>query len=66
MREEDLAGLGEPAALWSAVDQAGAELLLEAGDLPAQRGLGDAELRGRAAEVPVVGDGRRSYSCVSS
>ena len=55
--QEDLAGLGEPGALRGAVEQAGAELLLEAADLPAQRRLRDAQLGGGAAEVPVLGDG---------
>ncbi len=55
--QEDLPGLGEPAALRRAVQQAGAHLTFEAADLPAQGRLGDAEGGGGAAEVPVLGDG---------
>jgi hypothetical protein len=55
-REEDFPGLGEPAALRAAVEQAGAQLLFEAADLPAQRRLGDVQGGGGAAEVPVPGD----------
>ena len=39
-----------------AVQQAGAELLFQAADLPAQRRLGDKQGGGGAAEVPVLGD----------
>ena len=55
--QEHLARLGEPGALRGAVEQAGAELLFEAADLSAQRRLGDAQVGGGAAEVPVLGDG---------
>jgi hypothetical protein len=34
--QEDVPGLGEPAALRGAVDQAGAQLLFQAADLAAQ------------------------------
>ena len=54
--QEDLPGLGEPGALRGAVQQAGAQLLLEAADLPAQRRLGEVQGGGGAAEVPVLGD----------
>ena len=36
----------------------GAQLLLQAADLPAQRGLGDVQRFGGPAEVAVLGDGR--------
>ena len=55
-RQEDLAGLGEPAALRGAVQQPGAQLLFQVADLAAQRRLRDAEGFGGAAEVPVFGD----------
>ena len=57
-RQEDLPGLGQPGALRSAVEQARAELLLEAANLTAQGRLGDVECLGGAAEMPVLGDGR--------
>jgi hypothetical protein len=53
LRQEDLAGLGEPAALRGAVQQPGAQLLFEVPDLPAQGRLGNAESFGGAAEVPI-------------
>ena len=55
-RQEDLPGLGELAALRGPVQQARAELLLQALDLPAQRRLGEVQRGGGAAEVPVFGD----------
>ena len=47
-----------PAALRGPVQQAGAELLFEMADLPAQRRLGDEQGGGGTAEVPVLGDDR--------
>ena len=49
-------GLGQPGALRGAVEQAGAELLLQAADLAAQRRLRDEQVGGGAAEVAVRGD----------
>ena len=46
------------AALRGTVQQAGAELLFEMADLPAQRRLGEMQGGGGAAEVPVIGDDR--------
>lgn len=54
--QEDLPGLGEPAALRGAVEEPGAQLLLQAADLPAQRRLIDVEDLGGTAEVQVLGD----------
>ncbi len=61
-RQEHLSGLGEPGALRGAVEQPGPHLLFEAADLPAQRGLGEVQVRGGPAEVPVPGDdGERAH-----
>jgi hypothetical protein len=54
--QEGLAGLGEPGAPRGPVEQAGAKLGFKAADLPAKRRLGDAQLGGGPAEVPVGGD----------
>ena len=54
-RQEDLAGFGEPAALRSAVQQAGTQLLFQTADLSAQRRLRDPQCGSGAAEVPVIG-----------
>ena len=62
-RQEHLARLGEPGALRGAVEQPGAELLLEAADLTAQRRLRDQQDGGGAAEVPLLGDNGESSEC---
>lgn len=54
--EEDASGIGELHRV-IAVEEGRAEVLLECADLPAERGLGDAELLGGAAEVEQLGDG---------
>ncbi len=54
--QEDLPGLGELTAQGGPVQQAGAQLLFEPADLPAQGRLGDAQGAGGAAEVPMVGE----------
>lgn len=56
MRQEHLTGLGETAALRGAVQEPGAQLLLQAPDLAAQGRLGDAQGLGGASEVQVLGD----------
>jgi hypothetical protein len=53
--QEDRARLGQPGTLRRAIQQSDAQLLLEAANLPAQRRLRDAQRRGRAAEVAVLG-----------
>ena len=54
-RQEHVAGLGQPGALRRAVQQAHAQLLLQAPDLPAQRRLRDAQSGGCATEMSVLG-----------
>ena len=51
-------GLGQFDALGSAHEQFDADLVLERLDVPAQGGLGNAELHGRPAEAALPGDGR--------
>ncbi len=55
--QERLAGRGQLDAAAGAGQQADAELLLQAGDLLAERGLGDVQAGGGAAEVKLLGDG---------
>src|SRR5918993_1606056 len=49
--QQRLARDGQRAASAGTVEQLGAEILLEGGDLTAQRGLGEIELLGGAGEV---------------
>src|SRR5690606_11137220 len=55
--EERLTGGGEPDAAAGAVEQLGAQLALQPGDLVTQRGLDDPALLGRAGVVARLGDG---------
>jgi hypothetical protein len=55
---EELAGEGQLDAAGGAVEETVAEELFEAFDLLAERGLGDSEAFGGAAEVQRFGDGQ--------
>ncbi len=55
-RQQRLARDRQRAAAAGAVEQLGAEILLERGDLAAQRGLGEVQLLGGAGEVAEPGD----------
>jgi hypothetical protein len=55
--QEDLAGLGKPAAARGAIDEAGADLPFQAADLPGKRRLGGVQFLGGPAEVKVLRQG---------
>jgi len=59
VRQEDMAGLGEPYAAAGAVEERGAEFPLQLGDLVTKAGLGDMAPGRRAGEVMFLlhGDG---------
>jgi hypothetical protein len=56
-RQQRGTGRGERDRAAGAVEQRGADVALQAVDLLAQRGLGDAEVGRRACEVTLIGDG---------
>jgi D-threo-aldose 1-dehydrogenase len=55
--QEDAAVGGQPDALLAAFEEGQAQVLLQLGDLPAERRLGDVQLLGGAADVFGLGDG---------